>query len=108
MYPLHLASCVINEPNSIPLFILELNTLSFSLFKPHSSVYLGIECLPTQLNLGTIAYCSLYAFTEILLVGYFVYHFLNSPSDAQTSWRYVPSNFPPGRVRRAMEIPKKG
>ena len=41
------------------------------------------------------SYSALNEFTEILLIGYFVYHFLNSTSYAQTSWRYVPPKFFP-------------
>ena len=95
MYPLHLASYVIHELNSIPLFILESNTMLFSLFKPPFQLLSRHRMIAYPFETLVPSYSALNEFTEILLVGYFVYHFLNSPSYAQTSWRYVPPKFFP-------------
>ena len=54
------------------------------------------------------SYIALNKFTEIQLVGYLVYFPLSSPSDAQLCGDAFFGVFPLGRVRRTMEIPKKG
>ena len=108
MYPLHLASYVIHELNSIPLFILESNTMLFLWFKPHSSFCLVIEWLPTRLKLwyhrilhstNSLKYNS----WGTLWISHWVHR--QMPSFVETRSSGV---FPLGRVRRTMEIPKKG
>ena len=108
MYLVHLASYVIHELNYIPLFILESNTMLFLLVKPPFQLPSRHRMIAYPFETLVPSYSALNEFTEILLVGYFVYHFLNSLSDAHTSWRYVPPKFSPGRVRRTIEIPEKG
>ena len=108
MYPLHLASYVIHELNSIPLFILESNTMLFSLCIAPFQLLVRHRMTAYPFETVVPSLIVLNAFTEILLVGYFVYHFLNSPLYAQTSWRCVSPKFPPCRVCRTMETPKKG
>ena len=83
MYPLHLASCVIHELIAIPLFILESNTMLFSLFKPPFQLLSSHRMIAYPFETLVPSYIALNEFTEIQLVGYLVYFPLSSPSDAQ-------------------------
>ena len=83
MYPLHLASYVIHELNSIPLFILESNTMLFSLFKPPFQLLSSHRMIAYPFETLVPSYIALNEFTEIQLMGYIVYFPLSSPSDAQ-------------------------
>ena len=110
MYHVHLASYVIHELNAIPLFILESNTMLFSLFKPPFQLLSSHRMFAYPFETLVPSYIALNEFTEIPLVGYLVYFPLSSPSDAQLYGDAFFRSFPAplGRVRRMMEIPKKG
>ena len=108
MYPLHLASYVIHELNAIPLFILESNTMLFSLFKPPFQLLSSHWMIAYPFETLVPSYIAHNEFTEIQLVGYLVYFPLSHrqmPSFVEMRSSGV---FPLGRVRRTMEIPKKG
>ena len=83
MYPLHLASYVIHELNAIPLFIVESNTMLFSLFKPPIQLLSSHRMFAYPFETLVPSYIALNEFIEIQLVGYLVYFPLSSPSDAQ-------------------------
>ena len=83
MCPVHLASYVIHELNSIPLFILESNTMLFSLFKPPFQLLSSHRMIAYPFETLVPSYIALNEFTKIQLVGYLVYFPLSSPSDAQ-------------------------
>ena len=110
MYPLHLASYVIHELNAIPLFILESNTMLFSLFKPPFQLLSSHRMIAYPFETLVPSYIALNEFTEIQLVGYLVYFPLSSPSDAQLCGDafFRSLFFSLDLVRRTMEIPKKG
>ena len=109
MYPLHLASYVIHELNSIPLFILESNTILISLFKPPFQLLPSHRMIAYPFETLVPSYIALNEFTEIQLVGYLVYFPLSSPSDAQLCGdAFFRSFFSLGRIHRTMEILEKG
>ena len=95
MYPLHLASYVIHELNAIPLFILESNTMLFSLFKPPFQLLSSHRMIAYPFETLVPSYIALNEFTEIQLVGYLVYFPLSSPSDAQLCGYAFFRSFPP-------------
>ena len=96
MYPLHLASYVIHELNAIPLFILESNTMLFSLFKPPFLLLSSHRMISYPFETLVPSYIALNEFTKIQLVGYLVYFPLSSPSDAQLCGDAFFHSFSPG------------
>ena len=83
MYPLHLASYVIHELNAIPLFIVESNTMLFSLFKPPIQLLSSHRMFAYPFETLVPSYIALNKFSEIRLVGYLVYFPLSSLQNAQ-------------------------
>ena len=108
MYPLHLASYVIHELNAIPLFILESNTMLFSLFKPPFQLLSSHRMIAYPFETLVPSYMALNEFTEIQLVGYLVYYPLSHRQMPSFVEMRSSTAFPLGRVRRTVEIPKKG
>ena len=109
MHPLHLALYAIHERNAIPLSFLESNTMLVSLFKPPFQLLSSHRMIAYPFETLVAPCIALNEFTEIQLVGYLVYFPLSSQSDAQLCGDAFFRSFSPlGRVRRMMEILKKG
>ena len=108
MCHVRLASYVIHELKSIPLFILESNNMLFSLFRPPFQLLSSHRMIAYPFETLVPSYIALNEFTEIQLVWYLVYFPLSSSPDAQPCGDAFFRSFPLGRVRRTTEIPKKG